>query len=129
MNNKPEDNKTIKEIFDADDTQSFHSPNSEDLNIKFAEMRKIALDQIPDKSQKKSAITWVIPSLATCAVAFVAVIMFTPKANILDSTESLENTVGSEFQLSEMDILVESEDVDMLADEDPEFYLWLEQAS
>ncbi len=86
------------------------------LQDKFSDMRRAALNEIPEK---KSSNFWslTVPAAGIIASAMVFVFVMTFQS----PSENLD------FSLSNLDVLLESEDLDMLEIHDLEFYVWLER--
>ncbi len=105
--------RTYKEALDM-------TVNEDDkaLQNRFAEMRSRALDHIPQTEigDRRKMGRW--PAFgAISAVLVLAVVMLFPKSSV----------ITEDYVLDDLDILTETEDLEMLAGHELEFYVWLEQ--
>ncbi len=108
----------IKEVLDMAAGKNVNEDKT--LQNRFAEMRKEALDHIPqsgDDGGRRMTILW--PALGAVSAAFLLVV-----AMVLPTDSSHLEA----YALVDLDVLTEAEDLEMLAGHELEFYVWLEQA-
>ncbi len=92
--------------------------NDKALQDRFAEMRNTALAHIPSTKAHGRNLLMLWPALGALSAALVlAVVMLLPE----------QTSVTEEYVLDDLDMLLETEDLEMLAGYELEFYVWLEQ--
>ncbi len=89
--------------------------NDQALQNRFAQMRRAALDQIPEAQPTHTrSLLW--PTLGGLSASLLlAVVLLT----------SSEHGLKNDYLLEDLDILADVDDLEMFAEYDPEFYVWL----
>ncbi len=101
------------------------------LDDQLAAMRRKALDQMPAPQQQTSILAWVLGRTGERSVlawpgAGLAMITLVMVGWLVTSQPVTDVSEGNVPLLSQMDVLLEGEDIDMLAEDEMEFYMWLE---
>ncbi len=106
--------KTVKRVLDA--TTQNEDP---ELAEKFASMRTAALKQMPEaREEKRKSFYFAQIGVVSAAIVFVFSLVFFLPTDV--------QTVESYASINDLELLTEADDLEMFAQEDVEFYLWLE---